>query len=254
MLWATLRGWNPLWRALGVFGVFSIPLCLFLSGTRTAMVVGVLSCAPILFRGSMLRSIGIWVLVGMLGIGAFMFGQSMLQGRSTRHISDRLTTLDLSGRASKWSYALESCLTSPVFGHGAGGAETLRQDSASGVIFHNAYLAIWYNTGIIGLVCVVSVLISQGLRAMYLMRRAPDPVARDVMRVAFGMLLALGAIGMVENSLSSPSDAVIAMFVMMVSLVERVRQMSEQGQAYAPTRPLLHADPYADSTQLGWSR
>ena len=79
------------------------------------MVVGVVSCGPILFRGSLLKSMGIWALVAVLGVGALLFGQSILQGRDTRHISGRLATVTLSGREHRWSFAIQECLKNPVW-------------------------------------------------------------------------------------------------------------------------------------------
>lgn len=243
MLWAAMQRGSAVWRLIGIGGATCIPICLFLSATKTALVMAAISTVPLLLRQGAGKTMRIVVLFGVLGVVTFFLGSYLLGSRSTEFIVTRLMDLSLSGREHRWSVGLEACLSSPFFGHGAGASALYSM--RSGIIFHSAYLAIWYNTGIFGLILFSSAPISQAVGAMKLIRRAGDPMARDAMRLALGVLLSLLALGLVENSFASASKFGIAMLLMMVTLVARVRQLDqrERGELGRSRDALLLATP-----------
>ena len=244
MLWAAIQRGSIIWRLLGIGGTLGIPIFLFLSGTRTAIVVGVLACAPLLLRGRMSRTARVWLFVGVLGVGAVLLGHYLVRDRDTEFLVTRLTSLSLTGRETLWATGLKVCLENALVGRGIGAHNTLATEAGISS-FHNAYLSIWCNTGVFGLAFVLSVLLAYGVYAFSLIRRARDPAAKDAMRLAFGFLLAVAAMGIVRNSFASPSNAVIATLLIMVTLVNRVGYLVRQEKMHV--RELL--EPLAASAE-----
>lgn len=241
MLWAAMQRGSVLWRLIGSGGAICIPICLFLSATKTSVVMAIIGSIPLLLRQGAAKTIRILVLFGVLGAAAFFIGSYLLGSRSSDFIMTRLTNMSLSGRQERWSAGLAACLANPFFGRGAGAHALF--SARGGHNFHNAYLAIWYNTSIVGLTLVVSVLVSQTVWALRLIRRAGTPLACDSMRLAAGVMLSLIANGIVENGFASPSTGATAVLFMMVTLIARVRQLSEQERLTLPVIPVTRPYP-----------
>ncbi len=230
MLWATVQRGHVFWRVVGIGGLLIIPLCLFLSGTRTALVASTLACAPLVLRGGVSRTARAWILLAVLAVSAVFLARHLLQGRGLGFLTDRLTSTSLSGREALWSKAFGVCKESPLVGRGIGSQSALAKEAGFGN-FHNAYLSIWCNTGILGLMLVMSVLFGYLWRAFALMRRVRHPVAMDAARVSLGFLVALCALGIVESSFASPSNSSIAILLIGATLVNRVGKLTEQDEA-----------------------
>lgn len=226
-VWALIQRKALIWRLVGLVGVIMIPILLFLSGTRTAIVVGILASAPLLFHGGGARTMRVWLLLSVGAFGAVLVSNALLSGTNTEFLSARLSSTSLSGREALWSQGLRICLASPLIGRGIGANDWLAQESGAG-IFHNAYLSIWCNTGLVGLGLVVAAVASQALSALTMLRRAKDPMAKDALKLGLGFLVAILAMGMVRNSFASPSNSVIAMLLLMVTVVSRAKDLIEE--------------------------
>lgn len=240
MLWAALERGGRLWRLVGVFGVLVIPLCLFLSGTRTAVAVSLIASAPLFLRSGVGRTLRIWVSVAVLGVALLLFGRYLLQDQGTEYLSSRLTSTSLTGRDVLWANGWQVCMESPVLGRGIGANSSIPADRGHRG-FHNAYLSIWCNVGLVGLLLLLAALFRQTLMAFVNIRRAADPVGKDAMRLAFGFLMATLAMGMFADSFASPSNATIAMLLMMVTLVNRVERFVAEERSLWPVAPATPA-------------
>ena len=245
MLWAALHKGGWVWRVVGLGGVILIPVCLFLSGTRTAMVVSALASIPLLLRGGAKKTARVWMLIGVFAAGLVFAGQAITEGRSSELVTRRLTRFDFTGRAGLWMHAYRVCMTSPVIGHGMGTNDYYGDITGPGV-FHNAYLSLWCNTGLIGLLLFMAAVVSQIVNAFMLARRAKHPLAEEATRLAFGYLGAISAMGVVENGFSSPSNFTTATVLIMITLTNRVGALIEEDERAVMTRvvrPLRRLGP-----------
>ena len=133
---------------------------------------------------------------------AFLFVQARISTQ-VEFVTSRYESTNTTGRPEKWDRALDLCLSDPITPAGFGAL------SITGFGFHNAFLAAWYEGGVLGLLlfpgaCIVLFFSHLGV----IRSRAPTEV-QDLGRLFLGLTLALVAGAFFEVKLYSPSNILI---------------------------------------------
>jgi O-antigen ligase len=246
ILWGIIQKREKFWRIHCV--VLSLPFVflLFIGGVRTA-IFGMLIIAslPILFsKIRPIKVIGTIIGLGILILMVKYFLFALMPGRATA-LTERVFSTSTSGRVRLWTEALNWCWTrAMLFGHGIGGADIAGIEFGHG--FHNAFLAIWYNAGFVGLLAVLLFLFIYTMRSFSQVRRFRGNEMEEYSRVALGYMLGITAISMYENAISTASGVAIFMLMVVTALIDRISQMGDQYlyDTYAEGDDLMIGDGY----------
>jgi O-antigen ligase len=188
---------------------------LVLSGQRTGTVAGLLGLIPLLFTFLQRKTIG-WLAFAITL--AFSLGYILLQyssGELANFLSSRYS-LDqgLSGREAIWSEAFSGIANNPLLGRGIGAAETLIDGS-----FHNAYLEIWFNTGLAGLLLFLASQCYFVYKIIYLRRISEDPETRSILALALGYMMGFIVMCMFESPAAGASNLNLILYLFLGVLV-----------------------------------
>jgi O-antigen ligase len=114
--------------------------------------------------------------------------------------------------------ALSEIAKNPFWGHGMGAAETVISFS-----FHNAYLEVWYNTGILGLFLFLTSQFYFIYRIFYLNRVSKDPEIKSTLALALGYMLGFIVICIFESTGAGASNINIILYLFLGVLVSNNR-------------------------------
>jgi len=238
VLWGAFQvrlGWWRRYCALTVIALFAL---LALSGQRTGTIAGVIGCLPILTRIQVRK-----LLVGaaiVTVIAAVVAGLFLMLPERAEFVEKRFFTTEMSGRWEIWRVAWQACMRHPFWGEGIGSSfmavpahVTPGQGFFGGGSVHSAYLAAWYDVGLIGLVLYVGASVFSAFQAFRLMRYRSDSEIADMGRLLLGLILASVASGVGEETVWSPSS-LPAFALLTVSIVaSRLSHLVKAEQAGA---------------------
>ena len=163
-----------------IFGLIT----LILSGQRTGTLAGLIALSPLLIAIRKPKFIACCVSLVILTL---FLGYSLVEQFSGQRIDFLFgrysVDFSLSGRTPIWKNALLHIDKNPLLGRGVGAAETVIDYS-----FHNAYLEIWYNTGLLGLLLFLASQFYFLYRIIYLGRIFKDPESKAVLALALGYM------------------------------------------------------------------
>ncbi len=172
-------------KAACASGFFLGVVLLILGGTRGATIAGMLSIFPLLLTFVNRKNMK-WLL--LLVIPPLLLGYILFQHSSEERIDFLLKrySLDagLSDREIFWERSFSEIDKSPLLGRGIGAAENVLSDS-----FHNAYLEIWFNTGLFGLLLFLASLVCFLYRIAYLASISNDSEIRSLLALALGYMM-----------------------------------------------------------------
>ena len=228
ILWGIMQKREVFWRIYSIVIAMPFVFLLFIGGVRTA-IFGMLIIAslPILFsRIRPIRVIGTILGVSILIIAGKYVLFALIPDRAA-FLTEKVLSTATTGRVELWTGALYWCWTrAMLFGHGIGGADIAVVEFGHG--FHNAFLVIWYNTGLVGLLAVLLFLFIYIMRSYSQTRRYRANEMGEYSRVALGYMLGITAISMFENSISAASGVAVFMLIVITSLIDRITQMGDQ--------------------------
>jgi hypothetical protein len=239
-LWGLWKGHNRAVRiACGSGFLFGLITLLF-SGQRAGAIGGMIGLIPLLLMLLRGKNIGKFVSVIIL---ASLIGYILLQYSSgdwvdflwMRYSVDH----GLSGRESIWSEALSQINNNPLLGRGIGAAEMVIEGS-----FHNAYLEIWFNTGLVGLLLFLTSQLYFVYRIFYLKRISEDPETRSILALALGYMLGFVAMCTFESPAAGASNLNLMLYILLGVTVSSNKLISfaEPSKSRYPIphyRPLL---------------
>lgn len=156
MLWRILHGGKPIETSV-LSGCLAIGgIMLLLSGTRNAllMVIIILLVYFFVWKARVAAIAGLAVMIGTLVAAGFLLETSMFKQASNRANSKE----SLEVREQVWKLSWEYIQERPLVGYGLGaGTEVLAKSlpSWNRLNAHNAYLGIWLQLGLVGLVAVI---------------------------------------------------------------------------------------------------
>ncbi len=188
---------------------------LIISGQRAGTVAGCVSLIPFIFttvikRKNWIRSL---FLVILLGIIAFFIIQSSTE-RIMFVLSRYSLEAGLSNRDLIWQLAISEISKNPLMGQGIGASEGIISSS-----FHNAYLEIWYNAGIIGLVLFLAAQVYFFYRLFHLYRIIRDPEKKSVVALALGYMLGFSVICIFESLGAGASNLNLILYLFIGVLI-----------------------------------
>ncbi|MCE5278169.1 MAG: O-antigen ligase family protein [Planctomycetaceae bacterium] len=240
VLWATLAIKVKWLRAASAAIGMGIATICVLSGQRTGTFAGFIACVPLVgARLGIKRLLMALVIVAATALVAYQV--LSLFPAQKEFVMKRFTSADTTGRMGLWQAAYEGCLTAPWLGHGVGSNATL------GFGFHNAYLGIWYDQGLLGLSLYAGALLAllgQSLRLM-LPRHCEED--REYGRLFAGIMLGSIVAAFFEVKLDSPSNFFIFMTAAVSVMVSRLAAIDSkpvwQETALPPYTLQERADP-----------
>jgi len=144
---------------------------------------------------------------------------------SEEYLIQRLSNLESSSRFEFWDFGIEHGLKRPFLGHGAGAAGqeiTLR----FGMALHNAYLTVFYNLGIIGLMAYGGMVVA-GLVSAYRLARNKMPKTKAVGSFLFATLAMLAVQGLAEGGIANTANQSAVMLYISLGLTASAMRMDE---------------------------
>ena len=228
IVWGMVQNRYKFWRLYSILLIIPFLLILLASGVRSALFgMAFIAPVPILFVKFRLSKliIGLGVLCALLTItiyGLFIF----FPGKADM-LYERIFSTSTTGRYEIWVIAISKCMSEAIFGHGCGSAEIVGR-TEFGVFFHNAYLQVWYNSGILGLVAIVIFIAIYIFRSLRLLYVKPVTEIREFAGVANGYMLGIAAMGMFEGVFATAGGVGIFMLMVITTMIDRLDQMNNE--------------------------
>ena len=200
-------------------------IALIFTGQRTGTIGGMIGLIPLLLTFVQRRNI---VKFAFVIIFTVLLSYVLLQHSSedfVNFLSVRYSPESgLSGRESIWGDASSEIAKSPLLGRGIGAAETVISDS-----FHNAYLEIWFNTGLAGLLLFLASLCCFTCRILYLKRICKDPEIRSILALALGYIMGFVAMSFSESIAAEASNLNLMLYLFLGGLVSNRDLIVQKG-------------------------
>lgn len=224
-LWGVFHKWSHLWRIISAGTAAILAVLLLFVATRGGAFLGAIACIPLLLRLSFKRlAVGALVLVLIAGSIALVMRwthpvqQEFIYRRYIGFSGREITT----GRKRLWSTAWNKCASSPWLGHGSGSAILPRLRAGAFItVFHNAYLTVWYETGIFGFMVFITALFVVIRRGVFVFIRSRDhPDLQLDARLMLGLVLGLAAFSLVENGIAGSTNISIGMYLMTIAVIQ----------------------------------
>jgi O-antigen ligase len=209
--WGAWQAESKLIRVVCALGVLLGIVTLLFSGQRAGTLAGLVSLIPFVLVFPQRRTL-IWsgILLVVLALLSFMLLQLTSADKLNFLLSRYSFSSGLSYRDLIWSSALSEIAHSPIIGHGIGASETVMSYS-----FHNAYLEIWYNTGIVGLFLFIAAQIYFFYRILYLNQAAKDPGSRPFLALALGYMLGFIVVCLFESTGAGASNLNLILYLLL---------------------------------------
>lgn len=229
LAWGVTRQWAKSWRIVCGGLTVALLICLLISGQRTGTYAGIIGCLPLLLRR---RFGGVAMLGGLLLCGGLLANQVLMSNPDRAgYILERYSSFDITHRDFVWSQGLDLILTNPVIGRGHGASHSaieLHDYSRHGM--HNAYLAIWLDSGILGLLLIVYGI---GATAWRLFRLILGDLAAvrpesQMARLLLGVLATIAASGMFTGSFSKTTSITTIGLIVVLPLADRVLRLARE--------------------------
>ncbi|MCE5328009.1 MAG: O-antigen ligase family protein [Planctomycetaceae bacterium] len=210
MLWGAMSSLPKYWRIYSAVVLAVIVILCVLSGQRTGTFAGFIACLPLLLgRFGIKRLLLALVVVIVIAVVA-NFVLDMMPAQK-EFVIRRFTSADTTGRTRLWMAGLGACLKEPFVGHGSGMAATL------GFGTHNAFLNVWYELGLPGLVLFAGAMITMLVQSVKQIISGHNPEGREYGRLFLGLMMGSLAAAFFEAKLDSPSN--VAVFMMVITSV-----------------------------------
>ena len=233
---ATLGGLLPftLWGLAMADGKWTKRICGlgFLAGTvtlvfsaqRAGTVAGVVGLIPLLLTTFNQRKAALRTFLLLLLLGAAGYFLVMLSSpeRITFLLNRYTLNAGLSDREYLWQRALAEIALNPFVGNGTGAAENFISAS-----FHNAYLEVWYNAGILGLIFF---LVSQAYflyRILYLGLKGHDRDLISISALSLGYLMGFVVLCLVESIGAGASNMNLILYLFLGTVIENLKRPEE---------------------------
>lgn len=186
-------------------------------------------------RGAMLALVG--------GVGLAVVAWPIITFLVSKDfLAQRLGNLESEGRMRVWSYAFQEAMKSPIIGRGNGAATDFGQDVFNKK-FHNAYLAVFFDLGIVGL-SVFVLMIVMGVYLAWRLTQSRDPDRKALGVFLLAALLQVAAQGVVETGLADTANQTATQFYLSLGMVAALIKMPDaQPRLLIPLAPAMVPRP-----------
>jgi len=202
-------------RVVCASGFFLGLVSLILSGQRTGTIVGLLSIFPLLLT-SVRRENILWFLLVIMP--PLVLGFILIQHSSVERINFLLGRYSvdsgLSDRGLIWEKSFSAIEENFLMGRGIGAAENVLSDS-----FHNAYLEVWFNTGLLGLLLFLSSQAYFIYRIIFWRGISREPEIRSGLSLALGYMIGFIFMCLFESTGSGASNINVLLFLFLGVMV-----------------------------------
>jgi O-antigen ligase len=227
IVWGIFQKNFKFWRLFSIFLIFPFVFLMLLGGVRTA-ILGMLIIGSLPLLILKIRPVKLLGLVSLLSIlvAINIYALYALVPDKAQYLAERVFSTSVSGRTERWATALDWCLNKAgLLGNGIGSSDAT--GFSTGLLFHNAYLEIWYNTGFFGLLAVLIFLAIYTMRSYRLAFRPQTKEMTEYSHVAFGYMIGLIAIGMFEGAFSSAGGVATVILVIVATLIDKLKNMTD---------------------------
>lgn len=226
MLWGTMRGGNRALRIISGAGFLFGVVSLILSGQRTGTIAGLIGVIPLLFLLLRRKTI---ILALLLLILPVLFSYQLVQqgGRDRGNflIERYRASSDLSGRPLIWKRALTEIDKQPFLGRGIGASENLINNS-----FHNSYLEVWFNSGILGLFLFIAAQFYFLVRSVWLVKQSVTVEGTCLGALALGYMIGFIPICLFESAGAGASNLSLVLYLLLGVVVSN-KDLSAERQS-----------------------
>lgn len=214
-LWGTWRAGSSSLRIISGLGFLTGIVMLTLSGQRTGTLAGVIGTIPLLLTLLRRQTIA-WLLLLVMApvLSGYFWVQHGGAAREEFLVQRYSSPSDLSGRTSIWNEALSEIDKHPLLGRGIGASENVIRSS-----FHNTYLEVWFNSGLLGLFLFVAAQAFFFWRSWELIRRSKSAEIMSLGALAFGYMMGFVVICMFESAGAGASNVNIILFFLLGVIV-----------------------------------
>lgn len=208
---------------------------IILTTQRTGMLLAFVSCGyfllPLIRRHFSRASLAIIVSGFLLGVGLLLAGPEHREFLLTRLIGKGDSGDFLGNRGALWRLGFNLCMESPILGSGIGSDAIAALDYGN-VTFHNAYLGIWYNSGIFGLLALVAAMIFAIGRARRVIQSELHPATQMAARAMAAMLLGIMPAVFFERSLAGASNLMVGLLLLAVACIDCLYRLTVEARVY----------------------
>ena len=225
MLWGSFNANGFMIRYISGGGFVFGFITLLLSGQRTGTIAGLISIIPLLFLffrqkkfvSFLLIFTFIFFLIGLVSLGDYFDKIDFLDRRYSQESG-------LSGRLDIWEKALHEIDKDPILGRGIGASENVIENS-----FHNAYLEVWYNSGILGLLLYLSAIGYFFVRVIFVMKRLQSKENNPIFKLAFGYMIGFILINIFESIGAGATNLNLFLFLFLGSIISNENVTLQRG-------------------------
>jgi O-antigen ligase len=231
-LWRAEARWI---RLLCGAGFFLGLVTLLSSGQRAGTLAGILGIIPMLLMVNTKKE-AIWKILAIaifIGISILYLTQSPASERINFLISRYSLDEGLSNREWIWRVALSEINENPFMGHGIGAAESIISSS-----FHNAYLEVWYNTGLLGLLFFVAAQIYFFYRIFLLRRRHLSDEMKAIVALTLGYMLGFVVLCMFESVGATASTLGLILYIFLGVMISNDDLFKSNSPEYASQKTI----------------
>jgi O-antigen ligase len=223
LLWGFLQPFKRFYRYVCLIAfMICIPMLVYI-GQRIGLFSAFIGMLPLIaMRLGVKRLVGGGVILLASGFLTFQLVQIL-----DPHLRDFLMkkyvteVTDTSGRAVRWEVLFQACLSAPMVPHGCGASSVFNKIHFGGEA-HNSYLNIWYDGGFQAVVMWLVLMAITVWRCMKLLATRISQTAKETVRLLMGTMAGLAALAFFESSLDSPTNLNIGLFLLTLSLVDRM--------------------------------
>jgi O-antigen ligase len=230
-LWGLWKAEARMIRVACGLGLLFGTVSLILSGQRAGIVIGFVGILPLLLMAttSKEKGVGRFILILILVLGLiYLFLEQSSAARRGFLASRYSLDYGLSRRDWVWQQALSEIAKDPLLGRGIGAVE-----AASSYGFHNAYLEIWFNAGLLGLALFVASQSYFLYRTIWLYRVANDPEIKSILALAVGYMIGFIALSIVESKGAAASNINLILYLFLAVLVSNNSLLDSSGSQAA---------------------
>ena len=210
-LWGAWQAEAKLIRVACALGVLLGIVTLLFSGQRAGTIAGLIALVPFVMIFPQRKTLA-WfgILLVLLSLLTFLLLQQTSADRLNFLLSRYSFSSGLSYRDLIWNAAFSKIAENPFWGRGIGASETVMSYS-----FHNAYLEVWYNTGLLGLFLFLTAQAYFFYRVYYLSRISKDPETRPFLALSLGYMLGFVVVCMFESTGAGASNLNLILFLLL---------------------------------------
>jgi O-antigen ligase len=215
VFWGIWYSKSKILRIISVIGFTSGLITLVFTGQRTGTITGLISIIPMIllfFKEGRIKKL--LTITALFCICAFIFRDLITPVKLNFLLNRYSINSGLSSRDLIWKVALNEILINPINGHGFGASEQVITSS-----FHNGFLEVWFNTGIVGLFfycCSLLVFLIHAVKQSFM---AASFESRVISSLAIGYIFGFIFSNLFESIGASSSSLNLLLFLSICALI-----------------------------------